>query len=350
MNAPARPRNGTRIDAASPQIVVTGIKPTGRPHIGNYVGMIRPTIDLINSMRDRRHFVFVANYHALNIIDTAEELADLTDDVAATLIACGLDPTSTYFYRQSDVPEIFELATILASVTPKGLMNRAHAYKAAVDRNRAAAGKDDDDAVNMGLYTYPILMSADILLFGGDLVPVGQDQVQHVEFARDIAGYFNRKYDTEVLREPATIVQKEGTALPGLDGRKMSKSYGNTIPIFAEPDVLLKRIKRIITDSRRPDETKDPDVSTLFQLFQALASNGEAEEMRQAFLDGAIGYGEAKDRLFHVVERTFRGPRETYKALMSDRTELDRLIQASAEGARQAAAEKLSDVRKAIGA
>jgi tryptophanyl-tRNA synthetase len=331
------------------QAILTGIKPTGRPHLGNYVGMIRPTIDLIKANSGALNVLFIANYHALNTINDPGQLRDHTYDIAASLLACGLDTAQTIFYRQSDVAEIFELAAIIASVTPKGLMNRAHAYKAAVDRNRSEGLTDVDVGINMGLYTYPILMAADILLFDADVVPVGKDQVQHVEFARDIAGYFNRAYGPGVLKLPRHVVQPDAAAIPGIDGRKMSKSYGNTIPLFASAQEIEKLVRRVKTDARRPEESKTADESILFQIYSAIASADETAGFKEKFETGGMSYGQAKTLLTEKIVEEFTPRSARYHSLLQDRTEIDDILRVGAEQARRRARAVMLRVRDAIG-
>jgi tryptophanyl-tRNA synthetase len=289
---------------------------------------------------------FVADYHALTSVHDRKELDALVVDVAATWLALGLDPDKVVFYRQSDVPEIFELTWILSCFTGKGLMNRAHAYKAIVQKNQEN-GVDDDFGVNMGLFCYPVLMAADILLFGTDLVPVGKDQVQHVEYARDIAQSFNSVYG-EVLRVPRARIGEETSVIPGLDGRKMSKSYGNTIPIFAPEKQLRKLVMRYVTDSSRPEDPKDPSVSPLFMMYKEFATAEETEQLRKRYLAG-VGWGEVKQELFTVLNRALAEPRRKYDELMADRARVDALLEAGKKRAHELASSTLRDVRKAIG-
>lgn len=329
--------------------VLTGIKPTGHPHIGNYAGMIRPTLELMNGNPNGKNYLFIANYHALNTIKTPTDLKQFTYEIAACFLALGLDLETTAFYRQSDVPEVFELASVLASVTPKGLMNRAHAYKASVDANQQKQSADRDDGINIGLFTYPILMAADILLFNADVVPVGKDQIQHVEFARDIAGYFNRKYDTEFFKLPDYSVSKEVEALVGLDGRKMSKSYGNTLPLFGDPKKNRKLINKIVTDSKLPEEPKDPDSSTIFKLYSALASKGETAALREKFEAGGLGHGNAKAMLADKFEALFAEATVRYNSYLSDKGELERMMDTASRRVRDTAASRIANLRKTIG-
>lgn len=330
------------------KMILTGVKPTGAPHLGNYVGAIKPAIELAKSAD--RAAMFVADYHALNQMHDAAALQQSSDTVAATFLALGLDPEQTVFFRQSDVPETLELSTILASVTPKGLMNRSHAYKAIVDINRQAGKSEEelDAGVNMGLYTYPILMAADILLYDTDLVPVGKDQIQHIEFTRDIADYFNRAYG-ETLKLPGHFVPQNAAAIPGLDGRKMSKSYNNTIPLFEEPKKLRKLIMKIVTDSLAPEDPKDPDDSTIFQLYTQFATADQVETMRDAFIKGGMGYGEAKTLLFEAANAALTEPRERFNELMGDVSRIDAILKTGAERARAIAAPVLARTKKAVG-
>ncbi len=323
---------------------LSGIKPTGAPHLGNYLGMIRPALELA---KEYRAFYFIADAHALNQMRTPGELERLTRETAATLLALDLDPKEITFFRQSDIPGIFELAVILAASTGKGLLNRAHAYKAAVEAN-LAAGRDPDAGVNMGLYTYPILMAADILLFGSHVVPVGEDQRQHVEIAADIAQAFNRIYG-DILVLPEAVIRKEVAEIPGTDGRKMSKSYDNVIPIFSPPDQLHARIMGMVTDSRPPEQPKDPDQDNLFCIYKHFAAREETESMRRKYQRGGFGYGEVKEALYDVLERSFAAARVRYASYLLDRDYLDRVLAEGAKEARAAAEPMLSKVRAAVG-
>ncbi|KLV26049.1 tryptophan--tRNA ligase [Niallia circulans] len=327
------------------QIVLTGIKPTGQIHLGNYIGAIKPALKLAENS-DYQAAYFIADYHGLTKIHDREEFRTLTYGVAATWLALGLDPEKTIFYRQSNVPEIFELNWILACFSPKGLMNRAHAYKGIVDSNKQA-GKEVDNGVNMGLFTYPILMAADILAFQANMVPVGKDQIQHVEIARDIAESFNHQYgETFVL--PEYIVDEETSILPGLDGRKMSKSYHNTIPLFEEPAKLQKLINKIKTDSLPPEAPKDTESSILFTLYKEFASVEEIAQMHKKYESG-IGWGEVKKELFAVMNRFLEEPRKKYQELMANPEKIDLILQNGAEKARARTLPFLQEVRKQIG-
>ncbi len=335
--------DATTIGGRKSQVVLTGIKPTDHPHIGNYLGAIRPGIELVDSSTNS--LLFIADYHAIISLQDTKALSDFTASVAATWIACGLDPKRTVIYRQSDVPEIFELSWILSCVTPKGLLNRAHAYKAKVAENQAAEREDFDFGVSMGLYSYPVLMAADILLFNSDVVPVGEDQVQHVEIARDVAQKFNRAYG-EILKLPQHLVKTE-TVVPGLDGRKMSKSYGNHIPLFMESKKLRKMIMKIVTDSTPPEAPKETKDSALFSLYKSFASPEQTAELANLYREG-IGWGEVKQMLFERIEEHLRGPSDIYNDLMSNRSKIDAILRDGAERARALAAPVMKRVREAV--
>ena len=325
------------------KIVLTGIKPTGMPHLGNYIGALKP---LIERAKNNKTFMFIADLHALNSIHDAAQIKQHTYEIAALMMALGLDLNNAVLFRQSDIDEIYQLNTLLSNVTPKGLMNRAHSYKAAMDKN-VAAGLDTDAGINMGLYTYPILMAADILLYNSDIVPVGADQKQHVEFARDIAGYFNNTYGN-VFKLPEPVIGSDSGLIPGLDGRKMSKSYDNTIALFAPEKELKKKIMRIITDSKTPEESKDPDTSTIFQLYKHFASESEIAEFAEMFRRGGMGYGTAKTILFDKVNSVLSAPRAEYERLMANTDELDAILVDGASRARPIATETLARVKRAM--
>ena len=327
------------------QRVLTGITTTGTPHLGNYVGAIRPAIDASREP-DVQCFYFLADLHSLIKNQDPELLRRSTREIAATWLACGLDTSRAVFYRQSDIPEITELTWLLSCMTAKGLMNRAHAYKAAVQSNQEA-GQDDDFGITMGLYGYPVLMAADILMFGADRVPVGRDQIQHVEMARDIAQRFNHHYGDHLVL-PTAVVDDEVAVLAGLDGRKMSKSYGNTIPLFLPEKQLQKHVNRIKTNLQEPGEPKNPDESTVFQVWQAFANPGQREEMRREFAAG-IAWGEAKRRLFELLNEQLREPRAHYEELMAQPALIERLLQEGAERARSYSRPLLERLREAVG-
>jgi tryptophanyl-tRNA synthetase len=323
---------------------LTGIKPTGAPHIANYIGAIRPALALTGEYDS---FYFIADYHALTSIRNPEELAELTYEVAAAWLAMGLDPERSTIYRQSDLPETFELAWILNCVTPKGMMNRAHAYKAAVDQ-AVAEGAEPDTHVNMGLYSYPVLMAADIILFSSHVVPVGRDQSQHVEYARDIAQRFNHAYG-DTLRVPELLISPTAANIIGSDGRKMSKSYGNQIPLFAESPALKKIIRRYKTDSSGADEPKDAENSGLFQIYREIVSAEEAGSVKKALEAGDMTWGALKDLVFETLDGFLDEPRQRYRELMADRRQIDRILLAGAERARPEARDLLARTRAAIG-
>jgi tryptophanyl-tRNA synthetase len=327
------------------KIALTGVKPTGNLHIGNYFGAIKPALELAETY-DARYFI--ADYHALNIMKNAAELRNAIRGIAAGWLAAGLDPERVIFYRQSAIPETFELTTILAAFTPKGMMNRAHAYKAAAQQN-AEKGADGDAGINMGLYTYPVLMAADILLFDADVVPVGRDQVQHVEMAQDIAGAVNFNYKKDLLKAPTAEVRDDAAIVPGLDGRKMSKSYGNTIPLFSSAPELRKTIMRIVTNSQEVSEPKDPDSSQIFARYRYFASENEQAALAARYRTGGMGWGEAKEELFRVVNRELLPMRERYDALIAEPAKLDRILADGAEKARAIASRTIGRLRKAIG-
>ena len=325
--------------------VLTGITTTGTPHLGNYVGAIRPAVQASHA-GGSDCFYFLADYHALIKCDDPSRIQRSTMEIAASWIAAGLDPEKVTFYRQSDVPEIPELTWLLTCVTGKGLLNRAHAYKAAMDKNQEA-GKDTDADVTAGLFMYPVLMGADILMFKAHKVPVGRDQIQHIEMARDMASSFNHLYGEHFVL-PEAVVEETVALLPGLDGRKMSKSYDNTIPLFAPAAQLRKLIMSIVTDSRAPGEAKDTQGSALFQIYQAFASAQETASLASAYVQG-IAWGDAKQMLFERIDREVAPMREKYEALMANPAELDRILLAGAQKARQLATPFMRELRHAVG-
>jgi tryptophanyl-tRNA synthetase len=327
------------------KIALTGIKPTGILHIGNYFGAIKPALELT---RDYDARYFIADYHALNTIKDPKELSSNIREVAAGWLAAGLDPEKVIFYRQSSIPETFELTTMLMAFTAKGLMNRAHAYKASVQEN-SEKGDDPDAGINMGLFTYPVLMAADIILFDSDVVPVGKDQVQHVEMAQDIAQAVNFNYKSEVLTVPQAVVQESVAVVPGLDGRKMSKSYGNTIPLFCPEKQLRKLIMRIVTNSQGVEEPKDPDTSQIYLLYKLFAAAEEQQALAARYRAGGMGWGDAKEELFRVVNRELTPLRERFEAIMADPAALDKTLEQGAEKARHIAAATVKRFRKAAG-
>lgn len=324
---------------------LTGITTSGTPHLGNYVGSIRPAVRA-SLTPGVESFYFLADYHALIKIGDPSRIQRSTLEIAASWLAAGLNPDQVIFYRQSDVPEIPELTWFLTCVTGKGVLNRAHAYKASVDKNQAA-GLDADADVNAGLFMYPVLMGADILMFNAHKVPVGRDQIQHIEMARDMAHSFNHRYGDHFVPPQAEIEESVAT-LPGLDGRKMSKSYDNTIPLFAPREQLKKLINAIVTDSKAPGEAKDTNGSALFQIFQAFATEAETAELRQAYADG-IAWGDAKHLLFERIDREIAPMRETYQDLMNNPARIEAILLTGALKARRIATPFMARLRQSVG-
>jgi tryptophanyl-tRNA synthetase len=326
------------------KIALTGIKPTGTPHIGNYLGMIKPALELVQHYRA---LYFIADYHALTTERDPEELNRQIYEVAATWLALGLDPEKVVFFRQSDVPEVLELTWILGCQTSKGLLNRAHAYKAAVEEN-IRQGKSEDDNINAGLYNYPVLMAADILLFGTHVVPVGQDQKQHLEIVRDVASSFNSQYG-KVFTIPEPLIQKDVMSIPGVDGRKMSKTYRNTIPIFAGDNIIQKQVLGILTDSKPPEAPKDPETCNVFSLYRHFAPPEVVEHTRRIYLKGGARYSDIKKELIDLLIERFREGRLTYGVLLRDKQAIERILKQGALKAQKIAKDMLIKVRRSIG-
>ena len=326
--------------------VLTGITTTGTPHLGNYVGAIRPAI-AASKDPNVTPFYFLADYHALIKCHEPERVKQSSLEIAATWLALGLDTSNALFYRQSDVPEILELSWILTCVTAKGLMNRAHAYKAAVAENEQEESADPDKGINMGLFSYPILMAADILMFKANKVPVGKDQIQHIEMARDIAARFNHIYGDHFVL-PEAVLDENGATLLGLDGRKMSKSYNNTIPLFEPEKKLKKLINKIKTNSLEPGEPKDPEGCTLFSTYQAFATPAEVALIRQRYAEG-IGWGDMKNVLFEHINQHIAPARERYEALMEAPEHIEAQLQEGASKVRAISQPFLHDLRTAVG-
>ncbi|MEI7782739.1 MAG: tryptophan--tRNA ligase [Betaproteobacteria bacterium] len=325
--------------------VLTGITTSGTPHLGNYVGAIRPAVQA-SRLEGVQSFYFLADYHALIKVGEPERIQRSTLEIAATWLAAGLDPQRVTFYRQSDIPEIPELTWFLTCLTGKGLLNRAHAYKAQLDKN-ISAGNDPDADVTAGLFMYPVLMAADILIFKAQQVPVGRDQVQHIEMARDMAASFNHLYGNHLVLPEAAIEESVAT-LPGLDGRKMSKSYDNTIALFAGRDVLRKQIASLVTDSRKPGEPKSTEGSALFDIYRAFASASETQALRQAYAEG-IAWADAKQMLFERIDREMEPMRQAYDALMSEPDRIEDILLAGANKARQIASPFMAELRQRVG-
>ncbi|WOX06040.1 tryptophan--tRNA ligase [Microbulbifer pacificus] len=329
----------------SKQRVLTGITTTGTPHLGNYVGAIRPAI-AASQDENNQSFYFLADYHALIKCQDPKLVHQSTLEIAATWLALGLNTDNAVFYRQSDITEIPELTWLLTCQTAKGLMNRAHAYKAAVDSNRDD-GQDSDFGITMGLYSYPILMAADILMFNANKVPVGKDQIQHIEMARDIGARFNHHYGEHFVL-PEAVVDENVSVLQGLDGRKMSKSYGNTIPLFLPEKQLKKHINKILTNLLEPGEPKDPDTSTVFQIWQAFATPEQTAEMRKAFEEG-IAWGESKKQLFELINGQIGEARERYNELLANPAQIEVELEKGAHKAREYSRPFLEKLREAVG-
>ncbi len=325
--------------------ILTGITTTGTPHLGNYVGAIRPAIEA-SQKPDINAYYFLADYHALIKCQDPAMVHQSSREIAATWLALGLNTDNVVFYRQSDVPEITQLMWFLSCVAAKGLMNRAHAYKDSVQKNQEA-GEDQDYGITMGLFSYPVLMAADILMFNATRVPVGRDQIQHIEMARDIAQRFNHVYG-EHFTLPEAVVDDHVAVLQGLDGRKMSKSYGNTIPLFLPEKQLRKHINKIKTNLLEPGEPKDPDTSTVFQIWRAFASKEQTDAMRREFENG-IAWGEAKKQLFELIEAELREPRERYNELLENPSHIEKMLSEGAEKARAVSVPFMAKLNRAVG-
>jgi len=343
----AQPGRSSGAATASPTVTLTGVQPTGDLHLGNYIGAIRPLADLAADPA-REVYVFVADLHALNSRPDPAVLRERSRRLVAALLACGLDRPNVNVYRQSRVPAVAGMAALLTNVTAKGLLNRAHAYKAAVAAN-LAAGRDPDHGVNMGLYSYPALMAADILALDADEVPVGPDQAQHLEIAVDLAQQFSRSYRPTVLREPRALIAEATATLPGLDGRKMSKSYGNAIALMADPDAMRKQIRRIVTDSTPPAQPKDPVACTLVALLRAFADPGTVAAVEERYCTGGIGYGEVKAQLADAIDAHVAPIRNRYQRLLTDPAELDARLAQGAQRACQRADRTLARTMDAMG-
>jgi len=317
---------------------LTGVKPTGTFHIGNYLGAVRPALELADSGYEC--FYFIANYHSLTTLNDKKQMEELTYHHTASWLALGAQEKSITLYLQSDIPQIFEMAWVLSCFTTKGLLERAHAYKDAVARG--------DKVINHGLFSYPVLMAADIVTFDTNFVPVGKDQKQHVEIARDIAGAFNKVFGS-VLQLPQPLITEEVMTVPGIDGQKMSKSYNNIIPVFSTPDEIRKIIAKVKTDSSKVEEPKDPDKDTLYNIYKLLASADEVKALRKRYLDGGLSWKEAKDTLADMIINYFAPARTRYNDLMNNKPEIHKILKANAEKAKVVAEGTLKRVRNAIG-
>ena len=321
--------------------ILTGITTTGLPHIGNYIGAIKPALEFAKDSNDS--YFFLADYHSIIKNNKPSEISSSVENIALAWLSCGLDTNSTYFYRQSDVPEILELSWILNCITAKGLMNRSHAYKAATALNN----DDIDKGITMGLFSYPVLMAADILMFDSTHVPVGSDQIQHLEMTRDIASRFNHLYEP-IFTLPEPIIHNEKKVVPGLDGRKMSKSYGNVIPLLESEKKLRKSIMKIVTNSLEPGVPKDFNDCTLFELYQHFANEKDVLTFKQSYKDG-ISWGEAKEILFNAINQELKPVREKHSKYIEDKGLINDLLNDGAKKARVIAKEKISKIREVIG-
>jgi len=328
------------------EVYLTGITTTGTPHIGNYVGAIRPSI-AASKDTEKKNYYFLADFHALAKSGDSDNISQSTLEIAAAWLALGMDTENSVFYRQSDIPEIPELTWILTSMAAKGLMNRAHSYKAAVQANIEGDNKDPDKGITMALYSYPILMAADILMFKSTKVPVGQDQKQHVEMARDIAQRFNHHYG-DVLVLPESVIDDHTAVLAGRDGRKMSKSYNNTIPLFAPEKKVRKLIMKIKTNSLEPGEPKDTDGSTLYDIYKAFATPEETAAVEKQYAEG-IGWGVMKQQLFEYINDHVGPARQEYERLIADPSIVEAELQKGAARAREVSVPYMDQIRRAIG-
>lgn len=326
--------------------VLTGIKPTGDVHLGNLLGAIRPAIEMSKTGHFEKSLFFIADAHALTSVRDPKKFHECVYEIAATWIALGLDTNKAIFFKQSDIKDVFELTWMLNCMVPKGDLNRAHSYKDKVQKN-AEANKDPDFGINMGLFDYPVLMAADILLYDTNSVPVGKDQIQHVEIARSIAQRCNEYFGEGTLIEPKEVIQKAGSYIPGLDGKKMSKSYGNVIPLWGTEKKLRKTINKITTDSTPEDAPKDPSTCTIMELYKLFANADEVLSLEKRYREG-IGWGYAKLELFEVINRYLAGPREIYNELMNDKSQIDRVLIDGAQRAQVIASETMKRVRLAI--
>ncbi|MDE0151855.1 MAG: tryptophan--tRNA ligase [Bdellovibrionales bacterium] len=320
--------------------LLTGIKPTGVPHLGNYIGAIQPALEKIQNLKGQS-YLFIADYHALTTLPDPQEFKQNVYEVTSAWLACGTDPNKTIIYKQSDIPELFELYWVLSCLTPKGLLNRSHSYKAHIQE------KKEDFQIQMGVFNYPILMAADILLFQSDFVPVGSDQLQHLEITRDLAGKFNHTFKTSLMVPPEPL-KEEQTSLPGIDGRKMSKSYNNHIPLFCSSEELKKKIMKIKTDSLPPTAPKDPQASIVFQIYKEFADAQQIQDLEHKLKKGC-SWGEVKLELFELLEKKFQTQKETYQEFLSNKKKLDQILNEGAVKARIKAKEFMQQVRKTTG-
>ena len=324
--------------------ILTGITPSGYPHLGNYIGAIKPSLDLLDEKCES--FLFIADLHAVIKVSDPNKLEELSNAIAMAWLASGLDPNTTSFYRQSDVPEITELAWLLSCITEKGLLNRAHAYKAAVDQNNESGKKEMDEGISLGLFSYPLLMASDILTPNATHVPVGKDQQQHLEITRDIAEKFNNKYG-KFFNVPEAVIQNEKTVL-GTDGRKMSKSYNNIIPLLSTEKELRKSVMKIVTNSQEPGEKKEWKDNTLFAIYSSFASVEKQENMKNLFEDG-IGWGDAKQKVFEDLNQMLLPMREKFMELSNNKKFIEEILKSGAEKVRLHTVPALKEVKKLVG-
>ena len=334
------------ISSSMKKRILTGITTTGIPHIGNFFGAIKPAIELSDS-NDAESFLFLADLHAIIKQNDHSAIEDSVKNVALAWLSAGLNPDNSYFYRQSDIPEISELAWILGCVTSKGLINRSHAYKAAVDQNKAN-NLDDDKAITMGLFSYPVLMAADILIFNATHVPVGSDQIQHLEMTRDIAGRFNHIYKHDLFNLPEAITNDDAKTIPGLDGRKMSKSYNNVIPFLCSEKELQKGVMRIVTNSLEPGVKKDTKDCNLFTIYSSFASNDQIDALKKLYADG-VGWGEAKKLVFNDLNAIIEPVRDRYFDLLQKPDYLNEVLDHGSSKVAPIAKELLEKVRDLVG-
>jgi tryptophanyl-tRNA synthetase len=332
----------------SKKIVLTGITPSGTPHLGNYIGAIKPAIEM-SLNEDYQCMYFIADQHSLIKLWDKNLRQQYISEIACSWLALGLDPDRTMFYRQSDIPEIMELNWILTSVAPKGLLNRAHAYKAVVDHNIKEGDSDHDKGISMGLFNYPVLMAADIMMFDAQFVPVGKDQIHHIEIARDIANRFNHIYGSQSLTPPQAMTNDDSQTIRGLDKRKMSKSYDNTIPIFSTDKKLRKQIMKIVTNSQLSEEKKDPTNCTIFAIYKSIATQNEIKDLERKYLAGGLGWGDAKQILFEKVNIYLADAREKYDYYMANPKLVEDILAQGAQKTRLIASQKLKNIKDTIG-
>ncbi|MFV9996272.1 MAG: tryptophan--tRNA ligase [Francisella endosymbiont of Hyalomma asiaticum] len=330
------------------KIILTGVTPSGTPHLGNYIGAIKPAIEMIKNDQYKCMY-FIADQHSLIKLWDKKLRQQYIHEIASSWLALGLDSYKAYFYRQSDIPEIMELTWIISTTTAKGLLNRAHAYKALVDQNLQEKNIDPDKDITTGLFNYPVLMAADILIFDADLAPVGKDQIQHIEIARNIANRFNHIYQKSILKAPQALTSKDSQTILGLDGRKMSKSYDNTIAIFSTEKKLRKQVMKIITNSQTPEEKKDPNNCTIYAIYKSIASQSEITALEEKYLAGGLGWRDAKQILFEKINEHLRDAREKYDYYINNPKIVDDILSQGAAKVRPFAKNKLKEVKDIIG-